>query len=305
MKKMIYLTVIAIFCAIIFFILWLILSCQLKRMTYQLKENTEKDLDTKISISLLYERLSNLTQKINNLIEQKQIVQAAQLSSERELKEAISSMSHDLRTPLTAIIGYIQLAKQDDLSTDKRDEYLTVAKERSFQLQRLIQNFFSLSVVESSEHLLNMEKNSLTKIVREKILSFYDELNEHIKSVKVEIPEEDIFIFADQVACERIVENLLLNVIHHGEEKIVISLEQRDGFGWFIIKNNMFPRGVSTEHIFDKFYIADETRKYSGGLGLAIVKNLMNKMNAKVDVVIENNAFIITCTWKLYKQKNL
>lgn len=158
MKKMIYLTVIAIFCAIIFFILWLILSCQLKRMTYQLKENTEKDLDTKISISLLYERLSNLTQKINNLIEQKQIVQAAQLSSERELKGAISSMSHDLRTPLTAIIGYIQLAKQDDLSTDKRDEYLTVAKERSFQLQRLIQNFFSLSVVESSEHLLNMKK---------------------------------------------------------------------------------------------------------------------------------------------------
>jgi len=67
----------------------------------------------------------------------------------------------------------------------------------------------------------------------------------------------------------------------------------------------MSPRGVSTEHIFDKFYIADETRKYSGGLGLAIVKNLMNKMNAKVDVVIENNAFIITCTWKLYKQKNL
>lgn len=158
MKKMIYLTVIAIFCAIIFFILWLILRCQLKRMTYQLKENTEKDLDTKISISLLYERLSNLTQKINNLIEQKQIVQAAQLSSERELKGAISSMSHDLRTPLTAIIGYIQLAKQDDLSTDKRDEYLTVAKERSFQLQRLIQNFFSLSVVESSEHLLNMKK---------------------------------------------------------------------------------------------------------------------------------------------------
>ncbi|HLS36274.1 MAG TPA: histidine kinase dimerization/phospho-acceptor domain-containing protein [Bacillota bacterium] len=155
---MIYLTVIAIFCAIIFFILWLILSCQLKRMTYQLKENTEKDLDTKISISLLYERLSNLTQKINNLIEQKQIVQAAQLSSERELKGAISSMSHDLRTPLTAIIGYIQLAKQDDLSTDKRDEYLTVAKERSFQLQRLIQNFFSLSVVESSEYLLNMKK---------------------------------------------------------------------------------------------------------------------------------------------------
>lgn len=155
---MIYLTVIAIFCAIIFFILWLILRCQLKRMTYQLKENTEKDLDTKISISLLYERLSNLTQKINNLIEQKQIVQAAQLSSERELKGAISSMSHDLRTPLTAIIGYIQLAKQDDLSTDKRDEYLTVAKERSFQLQRLIQNFFSLSVVESSEHLLNMKK---------------------------------------------------------------------------------------------------------------------------------------------------
>src|SRR5690625_5535191 len=152
------------------------------------------------------------------------------------------------------------------MSTDKIDEYLTFSKERSFKLQRLIQNFFSLSVVESSEHLLNMEKNSLTKIVREKILSFYDELNEHIKSVKVEIPEEDIFIFADQVACERIVENLLLNVIHHGEEKIVISLEQRDGFGWFIIKNNMFARGVSTEHIFDKFYIADETRKYSDGL---------------------------------------
>src|SRR5690625_1169353 len=120
MKKMIYLIVIAIFCAIIFFILWLILSCQLKRMTYQLKENTEKDLDTKISISLLYERLSNLTQKINNLIEQKQIVQAAQLSSERELKGAISSMSHDLRTPLTAIIGYIQLAKQDDLRSEER-----------------------------------------------------------------------------------------------------------------------------------------------------------------------------------------
>src|SRR5690625_5291041 len=109
------------------------------------------------------------------------------------------------------------------------------------------------------------------KIVRQKILSFYDELHEHIISVKVEIPEEDIFIFADQVACERIVENLLLNAIHHGEEKIVISIEQRDGFGWFIIKNNMTTRGVSTDHIDDKFYIADEKIRYSMSIGLAIV----------------------------------
>src|SRR5690625_5455043 len=108
-------------------------------------------------------------------------------------------MSHDLRTPLTAIIGYIQLAKQDELSTDKRDEYLTVAKERSFQLQRLIQNFFSLSVVELSELLLNMEKNSLTKIVREKILSFYDEVNDHIKSVTIESPEVEHFIIVYNV----------------------------------------------------------------------------------------------------------
>lgn len=226
---------------------------------------------------------------------------------ETALKEAISGMSHDLRTPLTAIIGYLQLVDNDDLSENERAEYLRIAQKRAIHLQKLINNFFALSVVETDDYPLRLETLKLNSIIQEAILSYYDEFQAANIEPHIELSSEDIYINADQVACKRVIENILLNAIRHyttnnerEEPLITVQLRTDHELAIVEVKNRMKDTTtIQKEKLFERFYTGDRTRAGHGGLGLTIVQSLMAKMNGHVMINIEDGQFVITCTWKL------
>lgn len=301
MKEMGYLALIAILCALVFLIRLVMMRRQLQEMITQLKQYDAGESDMKLALSLTDTLLENLTGEINGVIDREIEAKASQIRVEKELKEAISGMSHDLRTPLTAIIGYMQLLEKDNLTDTEREEYLAIAMQRATRLQQLIQNFFSLSVVEADDYPLQIKKIELSAIIKDLLLAYYDQFQEMDEQPEIHIQPEKVFVPADPIACKRVIENVLLNAIQHAQGGIVISLnvDEEKQEAVFSIQNSLAHQNIHADQLFNKFYTGDQTRKYSGGLGLSIVKSLMDKMNGTVDVQVSEATFEVSCRWKL------
>src|SRR5690606_40683818 len=108
---------------------------------------------------------------------------------ETELKQTITNMSHDLRTPLTSILGYIQLAESEDTPKSKRMEYISIAKERAKRLEALLHDFFELSLIESTEYQLKSESFSMKNLIIDVLMSFFDRFNERGWEPEIQMPE--------------------------------------------------------------------------------------------------------------------
>src|SRR5699024_4250166 len=130
-----------------------------------------------------------------------------------ELKHAIAGMSHDLRTPLTSITCYLQLLENNQLSTEKRNEYLQIAQNQSVRLQKLINDFFTLSVIDSSDHPVHLERNEINTLVKESLLTFYDQFHAKQIDLVTNLTHEVCLVMVDEQACRRILENIFSNII--------------------------------------------------------------------------------------------
>ena len=126
---------------------------------------------------------------------------------ENTLKQGIANMSHDLRTPLTSIIGYLKLLEKDEID---KEEALAILKSKTNKLNVLINDFFELASIESEDYELEMTKVNLTNIVRDEILSLYEAFQSKGFEPKINISDKPIFIMGDKDSLERIIDNLLL-----------------------------------------------------------------------------------------------
>ena len=155
---MIYLVIISSILAFIFLSHLLFIKKELKNILNQLKNYNIRKTEKKIDITLLDKDIEKMTIEINNLIDLHALSNIEKKSAERELKQAIANISHDLRTPLTSILGYIQLIEKPEVTDEERKEYLAIAKDRAKRLQILLNDFFELSVIESVDHSLKLGK---------------------------------------------------------------------------------------------------------------------------------------------------
>src|SRR5699024_124243 len=272
---------------------------EMQRMTRELKRIRTTGTDERLQITLGHQVTEDLAVEINGFIEAKQKVQREAIRSEKELTEMITSMSHDLRTPLTAIIGYVQLLEKPELNFQERAQYTSIIHGRASQLQALIQSFFALSAIQSGQENLETDPIDIKELVQEAALSYYDTFKESGKSVVFDLPQGKTFIIGDHTACKRIVENIVLNAIQHSTDTVKISVEAVDEEVSFCVQNTIEIEGSLDEaRLFDRLYTGDSTRKYHRGLGLPIVDRLMEQMHGRVEVEMENGMFLICCTWQ-------
>lgn len=276
---------------------------QIDSLAKQLKFINENKINKKLTIGLLHKKVEVLSERINDTLQEKIKSEVSKVKLENELRQTIANMSHDLRTPLTSIIGYIQFLKLNQISTEEKSEYLQIAEQRAKSLETLINDFYELSLVESLDYKLNMEKISVNKILQEVILERYgDFINRDIKP-KIEIPKENIYIIAEQKSLERVIENLLSNTIKYSKDKINISLKVEKSVAILKVSNTFINlTSEDVENVFNRFYLADKTRSGKGtGLGLAIVKGLVEKMNGNISADIKEDKFNICCRFKIIK----
>ncbi|WP_294185321.1 sensor histidine kinase KdpD [uncultured Clostridium sp.] len=298
---MIYLVIISSILAFIFLSHLLFIKKELKNILNQLKNYNIRKTEKKIDITLLDKDIEKMTIEINNLIDLHALSNIEKKSAERELKQAIANISHDLRTPLTSILGYIQLIEKPEVTDEERKEYLAIAKDRAKRLQILLNDFFELSVIESVDHSLKFEKLGLNSIVEEIAINLYDQFNEQQIVPSIKIPQEQMNIIGDESAIKRVIENLVINAIRYSDGNVSITLEKNNTKINLTISNDVKDiTEKDVELFFNRFYTADQTRSGKGtGLGLSIAKALMDKMNGKLSAELKDSWLYVKCSWIL------
>lgn len=298
---MIYLVIISSILAFIFLSHLLFIKKELKNILNQLKNYNTRKTEKKIDITLLDKDIEKMAIEINNLIDLHALSNIEKKSAERELKQAVANISHDLRTPLTSILGYIQLIEKPEVTDEERKEYLAIAKDRAKRLQILLNDFFELSVIESVDHSLKLEKLGLNSIVEEIAINLYDQFNEQHIVPSIKIPQEQMNIIGDESAIKRVIENLVINAIRYSDGNVSITLEKNNTKINLTISNDV--KDITEKDIelfFNRFYTADQTRSGKGtGLGLSIAKALMDKMNGKLSAELKDSWLYVKCSWIL------
>lgn len=278
----------------------LALKKEMNNMIAQLRKYNNRQTDKKIDLSLFDKNLEQLGTEVNKLMDLYVDENRKRTRFEKELKQMIANMSHDLRTPLTSITGYIQMAEKENIPPEERGELLAIAKSRAKRLESLLNEFFELSVIESNDYLLKSEGINLRNVTIEVLMSFYDRFQEKGMEPVLSITDEDVFIRGDTSAAARVMENLFANAIKHSEGKIQISLQEQNGTVRLMVKNDASSlTDEDVRRMFDRFYMADQSRTgKSTGLGLSIVKSLMEKMGGKVTAKLKDEQLSIICEWK-------
>ena len=293
----------AVICGLIAIIIVLIsIIVGYKREFRRINKEISNNLDEYVNIKTksVDKDVENLVENINLIFDSKQKVVAEKKKKEEELRASISNMSHDLRTPLTSIIGYLQMIKSEKPSEADKKEYMDIVEKRTKSLQKLISSFYDLSRIEGNENNFNYKKVNLSNVLCENIAVFYNDfINNNIEPV-IEIEEGIKEIISDEGAITRIFSNLIANMIKHGENYVKISLKQENNI--IITEFTNKSTGLTQENVdklFNRFYTVDNSRSdRNTGLGLYITKILVEKLGYDITAKLENENLKIKIVWK-------
>ena len=245
--------------------------------------------------------LEALVAEVNLIFDSKQKVVAEKNKREEELRASIANMSHDLRTPLTSIMGYLQMVRLENVSENDKKEYMGIVEKRTKSLQQLISSFYDLSRIEGNEYNFDYKKINLSNILCENIALFYNDfINNNIEPI-IEIDENIKEIISDESAISRIFSNLIGNMIKHGENFVKIGLNQKDDviITEFINKATDLTQ-ENVDKLFERFYTVDKSRSdRNTGLGLYITKVLVEKLGYNINANLRDNNLIISIAWKI------
>lgn len=222
---------------------------------------------------------------------------------EEERKKLISNISHDLRTPLTSLLGYLEAVLTDNhLPADSKVQYIEVAYKKATHLYQLIQDFFCLSKIESHDYKIHLGKVNLVPVVENVITTFYNDLIKHNLSLTLSLPQEPIFGYCDDKSMERILHNLVSNAIKYGSDGKIIGIALENGDSYHQLKVWDHGKGISSDdlpHIFKRLYTTAQSRNNhlkGNGLGLTIVKKLVEMQGGNIEVTSkrdEKTEFIV------------
>lgn len=277
---------------------------EIRSMSRQLEDLSAGRSEKKISLTLVDARLNELATQINENMELQKQLRIDTRKSEQRLKDSIAGVSHDLRTPLTAIIGYIQMLERSGLNGEQQEK-ATIILKKANAMRELVESFFELSVIESGQSELAEEAVNFTNIVSEAVVDFIPRFEAAELEPDVDLGNKSLYIAGDTTALGRIVQNLLSNALKYTAGRVKVALEERDGEIILTVVNEVRPdTPPDMERIFERFYTGDDCRNSgSAGLGLYIVKLLAEKMQGAVSASLENKMLSVYIVFQEEKNK--
>lgn len=259
---------------------------QLHNISDILDEVLEGNLDRRLFANE-NDVISDIAYKINDIVIHNKQQLLARNKSEKAYKELVTNLSHDIRTPLTSLVGYLEALDKNLVNSNERDRYIQTAKNKAFSLSEYIQTLFEWLKLESGEWLYSYKKVNICEqsrvIIAEWILKFEELKIDYL----FDIPNSSIVVNLDVNAYERIMNNLISNVLKHSQAtQIGISITYSEGHAMIKVSDNGI--GISNEdlpYILNRLYKCDYSRSTSSnGLGLAIVNELVNAHNGQIKV---------------------
>lgn len=277
-------------------------QAKLNGISQKLEEILDTDSDEKVMVFTDNPSLIFLATQINRLLVDRQKVRADYRRSELASKRMLSNISHDIKTPMTVILGYLEIMR---VNGDPRQEMLGKVEATAHRVMELITQFFTLAKLEAGDTELERSKLNLNEVCSENILSFYELLSTQDFQIEVDIPNAPIFVMSNSDALQRILFNLISNAIRYGADGkylgMVLRSDEENAYIDIIDKGRGIPKEFA-DTIFDRLFTMEDSRNpriQGNGLGLTIAKNLAAQLGGDITLTSQPNVkTVFTVTLK-------
>lgn len=243
-------------------------------------------------------QLAKHAANLNNLREGVRVSINEQAKSERLKTELITNVSHDLRTPLTSIITYTDLLKDETLTAEERAKYVGILDQKSQRLKTLIEDLFEVSKMASGNLEMVKQRVDLNQLIQQALAEHAEEFVEQDLHIRTTLPEEPVFVMVDGQKWWRVLDNLFINVWKYSlpGTRVYVNLQQVGSNARIVLKNvAKYELGDTTDELFERFKRGDESRQTEGsGLGLAIAQSIVELHGGRMEVEVDGDLFKVT-----------
>lgn len=265
---------------------------QVKKTCRRIAFIKNNDTNMQLLSDMNFHELNMLEKEINEVIEKNRQISIAAKRSENNLKETVVNISHDIRTPLTSLDGFFQLLKNAD-SEEERAQCVDVIQNRINNLKNMLEELFTYTKLQNDDYKLATEPVDIVRCVSSALVSFYNEFQEKSIEVQADFTDKEAVVECNSEAVQRIVQNILKNVLDHGSKAVELTLKQNSEKVVFTCSNKVDnPESIDVSQVFTRFYKSDPARTHSStGLGLAIAKGLAERMNGGMTAQVDGEWF--------------
>lgn len=268
---------------------------QMKRLQEGGKHIAEGDMDYQIDTERMLPALKEHAADLNRINEGVSKAVNEKMKSERFKTELITNVSHDIKTPLTSIINYVDLLEKEEIPNENAKEYLEVLERQSARLKKLIEDLIEASKASSGSLSVNLEKLEAGVFLVQTVGEFKEKTEKNKLDLQIKKPEEPIYIMADGRHFWRVIDNLMNNICKYAqpETRVYINLEQTGEKVQITFRNtSRYPLNISSEELMERFVRGDSSRNTEGnGLGLSIAGSLMELMHGKMQLFVDGDLF--------------
>lgn len=281
---------------IVLCILLLVVSIKLFIMKKELRKITNQMTmqdNTSLSVQMVDEDLNQLIVSINHLYEKQLEIKNRAVSKEKEIRNSISVISHDMKTPLTSVIGYLQMAQKSQGEEMQND--IATALERAIYLNDLVNDFFEISLIDAESYLPNLESINICELICEEIFALSPAFDKKGMLPVFEKSDKDIRVLGDKKMCTRVFQNYFSNCIKYGVGEITIDIDE-DTSDKVKIRICNYPKNeVDPTRMFERYYRDDKARTGEGaGLGMFICKNFVEAMKGTILAEMNGEQLVTT-----------
>ena len=268
---------------------------KIQKISEKLKEITDTNSSERVMVFTENKELMELAAQINRLLENHLKVKADYCRSEIASKKMLSNISHDIKTPMTVILGYLEIMRINGTSTD---EMLGKIEQKAENVMELINQFFTLAKLESGDMDIELSRIDVCEVCRESILDFYGILTNKNFQVDIDIPETSVYVHGNKEAIQRILFNLISNVIRYGADGKYLGISLRTDKNAVFIDVIDKGKGIDKNFaasVFDRLFTMEDSRNRTiqgNGLGLTISKNLALQLGG--DIILDSTPNIKT-----------
>lgn len=269
---------------------------QVEGLSRQTSFLNEKKTELKINTDLNAKELKSLAAEIRRLNDSFNETKISLIKQDAALRETITNLSHDIRTPLTSLDGYFQLLASEKIDQDKKEHYLGIIRNRIESLNSMLDELFTYAKLQDINYSIELSELDITAVTADILMSFYDDIAGRGEEPVVSLPDEPVLINGNKEAYTRVVQNIIRNALVHGKN-LSISLRREATDVIFECSDELLNPDtvIDTSRVFDRFYKADKARTNAkgSGLGLAITKELVERMGGKISAECRDGRFSI------------
>lgn len=267
---------------------------QMKNICRQLSFLMKKDSNMLLTGDVRIGGIGKLLDTLNDYLLVQRKKERYYQEKEKTIANTYTSLSHDIRTPLTSLDGYFQLLETSDTEEEQK-KYITIIQDRIKSLKDMLEELFTFTKLKNASFQLELSKCCINQMVKDTIFSYYDEWMEKEIQPHISITDTLLYMKGNEQAIRRVLQNIIKNGLDHGEKEVDISLQEVEQKIVIEIKNKVYhPENIDITQVFTQFYKADMARsKTSSGLGLSIAKEFVLQMHGEISARIEEEKFCV------------